>query len=414
MATERRALVKVTLGWERVYEFELWIMDHGAGVDVVLGTDFMIPAGVRLDMFHPTAKLPGEVSIPLIKTKNMLDERSLGPHINSGPAEGLLIPGHEWVDYRPPRRQPSEETHELWIRRTETLVPTVKAFRRGKVSRVRVTNVSDRLLSCRAHTPLLLWVPIGDLPYDEGYTRLESTKYREWQVAAFEESRDEDLLQREYELYQKWLAAQPPAVDRPTAPSFGNENSRREEMEQLAADGLPVGDDPAALPTQRAELEYTSTETSAKVTNEVTFDQASDDGSNASSELSMSTDETSEAAESTYYQRKPGLSEDSVEESADEDSMDILEATYLSVATALATEEGADDGGGQPSSEHMPNEINLEDYAHELAILPDLTETSVTDLDYSAPNVRLPGVSAKRQDRVVEVLKKHEKIMISS
>ncbi|KAG6623045.1 uncharacterized protein IUM83_12331 [Phytophthora cinnamomi] len=438
MATERRALVKVTLGWERVYEFELWIMDHGAGVDVVLGTDFMIPAGVRLDMFHATAKLPGEVSIPLIKTKNMLDERSLGPHINSGPAEDLLIPGHEWVDYRPPKRQPSEETHELWIRRTETLVPTVKAIRQGKVSRVRVTNVSDRLLSCRAHTPLLLWVPIGDLPYDEGYTRLESTKYREWQVAAFEESRDEDLLQREYELYQKWLAAQPPAVDRPSYPTpagikprppddlpdqacrlscaklWERELARREEMEQLAADGSPVGDDPAAIPTQRAELEYTSTETSAKVTNEVTFDQPGDDGSDVSSELSVSTDEVPEAAESTYYQRKPGQSEDSAEESASEDSTDTLEAMYLSVATALATEEGADDGGDQPSSEHMPNEINLEDYAHELAFLPDLTETSVTDLDYSAPNVRLPGVSAERQDRVVEVLKKHEKIMISS
>ncbi|GMF41771.1 unnamed protein product [Phytophthora fragariaefolia] len=41
--TIRRASVKITLGWERVYVFELWIMDHNAGVDVVLATDFMIP-----------------------------------------------------------------------------------------------------------------------------------------------------------------------------------------------------------------------------------------------------------------------------------------------------------------------------------------------------------------------------------
>ncbi|GMF37363.1 unnamed protein product [Phytophthora lilii] len=61
MATTRRALVKITLGWERVYEFEVWIMDHNAGVDVVLGTDFMIPAGVRLDLFHGTARLPDKV-----------------------------------------------------------------------------------------------------------------------------------------------------------------------------------------------------------------------------------------------------------------------------------------------------------------------------------------------------------------
>ncbi|GMF38026.1 unnamed protein product [Phytophthora lilii] len=68
-ATSRRASVKITLGWERVYVFDVRIMDHNAGVDVVLGTDFMIPAGVRLDLFNATAKLPDEVKVPLIKTQ---------------------------------------------------------------------------------------------------------------------------------------------------------------------------------------------------------------------------------------------------------------------------------------------------------------------------------------------------------
>ncbi|GMF36222.1 unnamed protein product [Phytophthora lilii] len=73
-ATSRRASVKITLGWERVDVFDVWIMDHNAGVDVVLGTDFMIPGGVRLDLFNATAKLPDEVMVPLIKTQNMIDE----------------------------------------------------------------------------------------------------------------------------------------------------------------------------------------------------------------------------------------------------------------------------------------------------------------------------------------------------
>ncbi|OWZ14210.1 Eukaryotic/viral aspartic protease [Phytophthora megakarya] len=34
-------------------------MDHSAGSEVVFGTDFMIPAGIRLDLFNATAKLPG-------------------------------------------------------------------------------------------------------------------------------------------------------------------------------------------------------------------------------------------------------------------------------------------------------------------------------------------------------------------
>ncbi|OWZ14263.1 Eukaryotic/viral aspartic protease [Phytophthora megakarya] len=75
LGTRRRALVKITLGWERVYEFKMWIMDHSAGVDVVLGTDFMISAGVRLDLFHGTARLPDEVVVPMVKSVGMTDER---------------------------------------------------------------------------------------------------------------------------------------------------------------------------------------------------------------------------------------------------------------------------------------------------------------------------------------------------
>ncbi|OWY96198.1 Eukaryotic/viral aspartic protease [Phytophthora megakarya] len=60
MSTTTRVKAKVTLGWNTVYEFEFWVMDHSAGSEVVLGTDFMIPTGIRLDLFNATAKLPGE------------------------------------------------------------------------------------------------------------------------------------------------------------------------------------------------------------------------------------------------------------------------------------------------------------------------------------------------------------------
>ncbi|OWZ04978.1 Eukaryotic/viral aspartic protease [Phytophthora megakarya] len=60
-------------------------------VDVLLGTDFMIPAGVRLDMFHSNAKLPDEVSIPLIKTQAMKDEPEVHYEV-SGPSATMNIP----------------------------------------------------------------------------------------------------------------------------------------------------------------------------------------------------------------------------------------------------------------------------------------------------------------------------------
>ncbi|GMF54824.1 unnamed protein product [Phytophthora fragariaefolia] len=119
MATTKRAPAKVTLGWNQVYEYELWIMDHGAGVDVVLGTDFMIPAGVRLYLFHATVRLPDEVEIPLIKTQRIADTREEGPNVPDGPTEVLTIPGQESRDYWPMRQRPTNATHELWVRRTK-------------------------------------------------------------------------------------------------------------------------------------------------------------------------------------------------------------------------------------------------------------------------------------------------------
>ncbi|KAE9275812.1 hypothetical protein PR003_g29231, partial [Phytophthora rubi] len=217
-ATTRRASVKVTLGWERIYVFDVWIMDHNAGVDVVLGTDFMIPAGIRLYLFNATAKLPDEVMIPLIKTLNMIDEAE-GSHVPSGPTEVLQIPGREWKEFRLPRRNPPWDTHVLWVRRTETFIPTVTRFKRGTPDRVRLTNIINRLASCPIHLPIVVWVPTGSLPKTEGYVQLDSAKYTEWQVLAYAAVRDKTLFEWEAQLYEEWLATQPPAVERRQYPT---------------------------------------------------------------------------------------------------------------------------------------------------------------------------------------------------
>ncbi|GMF24388.1 unnamed protein product [Phytophthora fragariaefolia] len=223
MATTKRALAKVNLGWNQVYEYELWVMDHEAGVDEVLGTDFMIPAGVRLELLHATARLPDEVEIPLVKTQRMADTREEGPHVPDGPTEVLTIPGHESRDYRPMRQPPANETHERWVRRTKELIPK------------------------------------GVGGFGSGPTEARRSLSR------------------------------------------GRNSVRR------------LGDR---------------------------------DAPNA--------------------------------------------------------------------AEHPGNAIEFEDYARELAFLPDLTEAASTTLDYTGPHVRHPSLSVEQQDRVVEVLKSHERIMISS
>ncbi|OWY99187.1 hypothetical protein PHMEG_00029860 [Phytophthora megakarya] len=182
----------------------MWIMEHIAGVDVVLGTDFMIPAGVRLDLFHGTARLPDEVTVPLLKSA---DDEPYEAQVVGGPTEDLYIPRGERPEFRLPRERPSRATHELWIRRIRQMVP-------GKPVRVRLTNVSDGTARCYKHSSVVLWIPKRELPREMGYVRLDSSKYNEWQVLAYAEGRDDTLLRKEKELYQCWLTEQPPAVER--------------------------------------------------------------------------------------------------------------------------------------------------------------------------------------------------------
>ncbi|GMF53028.1 unnamed protein product [Phytophthora fragariaefolia] len=190
-------------------------MPHHAGVDLILGTDFMIPAGIRLDLYNSTARLPDEVEILLIKSRSAwLTEPTYGDRVSDRPAESLSIPARMIAAFTLRRKQPSEDTHEFWVRRTKDWILTVAHSSRGKPTRVLLTNVSGKPVWCPAHFPVILWAPHGELPPNDGYVRLNSAKYSDWQVLAYKATMDKDLLKREQQLYADWLARQPPAVER--------------------------------------------------------------------------------------------------------------------------------------------------------------------------------------------------------
>ncbi|GMF27075.1 unnamed protein product [Phytophthora fragariaefolia] len=100
VGTSTRAWVKVTLGWEVSYEFEVWVMDHHAGVDLILGTDFMIPVGIRLDLYNSLAKLPDEVVVPLIKSQNSAGDPRGGLQATDGPTETICLPVRLTAEFR--------------------------------------------------------------------------------------------------------------------------------------------------------------------------------------------------------------------------------------------------------------------------------------------------------------------------
>ncbi|POM61460.1 Eukaryotic/viral aspartic protease [Phytophthora palmivora] len=303
----RLPLVKTTLGLERVYEFEMWIMNHSAGVDVVLGMDFMIPAGVRLDLFHGTDRLPDEVMVPVIKSLSAADDEPYGT-----------------------------------------------------------------------------------------------------QILAYAESRDETLFERERELYECWLAEQPPAVERKieeaqvycaedmiqATDTTSRECGRRDDSLTFravvdASDGVAV----EGIPTKEPEHTIPVSESGDRV-----FEQAQRRSSTHATDDVLCTESSNGVAAENI-----GASDQVLDETPTE--------SYIPMAAGVVAGRAAEEND---VSEHFANDIKLTDYAQELAFLPDLTEVTVTALDYTGPNVQYKDLDVGQQQKLVDVLKRHEKIMISS
>ncbi|OWZ16172.1 LOW QUALITY PROTEIN: hypothetical protein PHMEG_00010071 [Phytophthora megakarya] len=69
------SMVTFTEEWE--IDMNVWF--RYVGGDILLETNFGIPAGVRLDMFQSYVKLPDKVSIPLIQSQAMKNEPGCSP-----------------------------------------------------------------------------------------------------------------------------------------------------------------------------------------------------------------------------------------------------------------------------------------------------------------------------------------------
>ncbi|OWZ01745.1 LOW QUALITY PROTEIN: hypothetical protein PHMEG_00026808 [Phytophthora megakarya] len=191
MSMTIRVKTKLTLCWNTVYEFEFWVMDHKAGSEEVLGTDVMISAGIRLDLFNATIKLPGEAMVPLVKSLSAEEDTAEGMHVTGGSTENLEIPAGEWIEFRLQKKKPSLGTYDVWVRRTAALIPPIIRFRKGQPTQVRLTNIIDRVVYSPALLNVIVWVPRGIMPKQGGYVPIDSWKYEQWQVLAYADSHAE-------------------------------------------------------------------------------------------------------------------------------------------------------------------------------------------------------------------------------
>ncbi|OWZ04859.1 hypothetical protein PHMEG_00023163 [Phytophthora megakarya] len=294
--------------------------------------------------------------VPLVTSLSADEDSAEGMHVTGGPTKSLQIPAGEWIEFRLQKRKPTLGTHYVWVRRTAALIATIIRFRKGQPTLVQLTNITDRVVYCPAHLDVIAWVPRGFMPKQAGYVPIDSRKYEQWQVLAYAGSHDETWFKLECELYERWLTSQPPLVERQ---HYTRPTSILQKVDEYSNDG----------------------------------------------EDSLSQDE--------QWRMEPVARSVDGEEKSPDAAVADLEHTFMCVMHVLSTERNGDPADDDYAV-HEANYISLEDYAQELAFLPDLTEPSVTELDYTAPNVKNPSFVGDQQRRLDEVLKKHEAIMISS
>ena len=148
--TEGRTKVKITLNGVLVYLFDVWVGSM-AGQDAILGMDFMVPAGIRLDMAEGTVCLPDEVRIQLAGRKTLynshVSEVKLGKYVN--------LPATKFVEV--PLKRSASDQWKLWITRGDRWVTTMVQGH-GQHRFLRFTNVGDRDLTLHDDTKLGIWL----------------------------------------------------------------------------------------------------------------------------------------------------------------------------------------------------------------------------------------------------------------
>ncbi|KAE9270549.1 hypothetical protein PR003_g30781, partial [Phytophthora rubi] len=203
-----RTTIKITLAGSLVYFFDAWV---GAlsGQEAILGMDFMVPAGVRLDLADGTLCLPDEVRIQLSGRRPPYSRShqvfQLDDNACLDVAKSIEVPI---------RRHRASERQKLWVTCGETWVPTIVGGP-GRSQYLRITNLSDRKLTLQRDTRLGLWLAEDLVPRYPGFVSVGSRRYAEWQTLAYEATSD---LQEEAEFDPEpsGLMVDRPKYDPPT------------------------------------------------------------------------------------------------------------------------------------------------------------------------------------------------------
>ncbi|ETI29667.1 hypothetical protein F443_23220 [Phytophthora nicotianae P1569] len=169
--TKGRTKIKVTLAGSLVYFFDVWVGEM-SGQDAILGMDFMVPAGIRLDLADGTLCLPDGNRIQLSGRRPLY-----GEYVSAVRLEELeVVEAGQKIEI-PLRSKPPEK---VWLTRGEHWIPTLvegAGWRRY----LQLTIISDPTRCLPAHTQVKIWLSGDRVPRRQGFVTVGSRQYAEWQ-----------------------------------------------------------------------------------------------------------------------------------------------------------------------------------------------------------------------------------------
>ncbi|GMF47056.1 unnamed protein product [Phytophthora fragariaefolia] len=134
--TEARTRIKITLAGSLVYHFDIWAGDL-AGQEAILGMDFMVPAGIRLDLADGSICLPDEVKIELSGRRQLYNDKAKIVCLD----QYLQIEAGSSIELSTRLKMSGHE--KLWLTRWDRWVPTVIQGL-GKIQYLQLTNISSK------------------------------------------------------------------------------------------------------------------------------------------------------------------------------------------------------------------------------------------------------------------------------
>ncbi|OWZ08023.1 LOW QUALITY PROTEIN: hypothetical protein PHMEG_00019499 [Phytophthora megakarya] len=142
--------IKVTLAGSLVYFFDIWVGDL-SGQEAILGMDFMVPAGIRLDLAHGSTSLPDEVRIQLSGRRQLYSGKArivnLGQYLRIRPGNSAELS----------LRLRTSDHEKFWVTRGDHWVPTV-VHGPGKIQYMKITNVGDKVLILHQDLRIGIWL----------------------------------------------------------------------------------------------------------------------------------------------------------------------------------------------------------------------------------------------------------------